>query len=300
MHLLRVLLLALLIALAYFAMPVEAQTAKHVVVVGMDGLRTDAVDKADTPNMKKLIAEGAYAEKVESVMPSVSTPNWAAILMGAGPDTTGITSNDWKPGPGPLFPTIFNALHAQQKDATIAAIYEWGGFGNIFDHADTTISIDDKQAAEGRDAKASAAQHVAEATADCILKNKPTLTFIHFDLIDHAGHGKTYGSPAYLEVVAEADRYLGLIMDAVNKAGIAADTVIMVVSDHGGIGTGHGGGTKQERQVPWMVSGPGIAKGKALPDGISVTQTAPTLARILQINAPAEWVAKPVEEIFAK
>ena len=29
------------------------------------------------------------------VIPTVSSPNWASMIMGAGPEQHGITSNDW-------------------------------------------------------------------------------------------------------------------------------------------------------------------------------------------------------------
>lgn len=292
--------LAILAGLVVLAGPAAAEGAEHVLVVGVDGLRGDAVGQAETPNMHRLMAEGASTVTAEAVLPTVSAPNWATILMGSEPKTNGIASNDWKRGEGPLFPTIFRALHEQRKEAYIAVVYEWGDFGRLFDHEDVSLASNAEKAAGGKEPRPSAAQAVTSAAADAIRKDKPTLTFVHLDLVDHAGHGSGYGTPAYVEAVAEVDRYLGELLKAVSEAGIAEKTVVIVVGDHGGSGKGHGGTTQEEIRVPWIIAGPGIAPGKVLSEKVSLSQTAPTVARALKIEAPAEWTAKAVEEAFVK
>lgn len=279
---------------------VAAENAEHVLVVGVDGLRGDAVGQAKTPHMHKLMKEGASTVTAEAVLPTVSAPNWAAILMGSEPKTNGIASNDWKRGEGPLFPTVFHALRQAKKDVGIAVTYEWGDFGRLFDHADVSLAVTAEQAAKGEDPKPPAAQAVTKAAAKAIREMKPVLTFVHLDLVDHAGHGHGYGTPAYLEAVAEADGCLGELLKAVSDAGIAKKTVVIVLGDHGGIGKGHGGTTPEEVRVPWIIAGPGIVPGKALSEKVSLTQTAPTIARVLGIEAPVEWTAKAVEEAFTE
>ena len=41
--------------------------AKHVVLIGLDGWGAYSVEKAEMPNVKKLMAEGAYTLKKRSV-----------------------------------------------------------------------------------------------------------------------------------------------------------------------------------------------------------------------------------------
>ncbi len=69
--------------------------AKHVLVIGVDGLSPRGITDANTPNLDQLRKEGAYSFEAQAVMPSVSSPNWASMIMGASPVEHGITSNDW-------------------------------------------------------------------------------------------------------------------------------------------------------------------------------------------------------------
>ena len=65
--------------------------AKHVVFIGLDGWGAYSLPKADMPNVKKLMEDGAYTLKKRSALPSSSAINWASMFMGAGPELHGYT-----------------------------------------------------------------------------------------------------------------------------------------------------------------------------------------------------------------
>src|SRR5271168_3442225 len=98
--------------------------ALHVVVIGVDGLSPDGIQKAATPHLHALMKAGASTLHARAVMPTVSSPNWASMIMGAGPEQHGVTTNDWEPtkfeiaptavGSGGMFPTIFGLLRSQR------------------------------------------------------------------------------------------------------------------------------------------------------------------------------------------
>ena len=68
--------------------------AKHVVLIGLDGWGAYSVNKAEMPNVKKLMEEGSYTLKKRSVLPSSSAVNWASMYMGA------VTGTSWLHGMG--------------------------------------------------------------------------------------------------------------------------------------------------------------------------------------------------------
>lgn len=68
--------------------------AKHVVFIGLDGWGAYSLPKADMPNVKKLMEDGAYTLKKRSALPSSSAINWASMFMGAGSRTSRI-SPEW-------------------------------------------------------------------------------------------------------------------------------------------------------------------------------------------------------------
>lgn len=289
--------LALLVALAGSAL--GAPAAGHVLVVGVDGMRADGYQKADAPNMKRLAAAGAHTVTAQAVLPTVSSPNWASILMGAEPSTHKITSNDWKPEQVNLLPTLFGAVKKQRKEACVVVTYEWMAFGELFAHESVDVKVGTLRLAVQPEPKPAAHQFVTDAAAAAIREKKPMLTFIHLDLVDHAGHAHGYDSAEYLASIAEADRCLGLLLEALEDAGIAQETVTLVVSDHGGKGTGHGGDSPEELTVPWIIAGPGVAQGKVIAEPVCVTQTAPTVLRALGLKIPRPWTAGPVKNAFA-
>ena len=51
---------------------------EHVVVVSVDGLRADLVDRTPTPNPDLMIRTGARARAARTVMPAVTLPAHAS------------------------------------------------------------------------------------------------------------------------------------------------------------------------------------------------------------------------------
>ena len=54
--------------------------AQHVVLIGLDGWGAYSVEKADIPNIKNVMANGAYTLKKRSALPSSSAINWASMF----------------------------------------------------------------------------------------------------------------------------------------------------------------------------------------------------------------------------
>src|SRR5690606_3394940 len=136
------------------------------------------------------------------------------------------------------FPSIFSVLRAQHPHAQTASIYHWGDFGRLYNR--TLVDYDVHQPT---------ADSTAAVAAAYLQQQRPELTFIHLDHVDAAGHEAGHGTAAYLAAIAKADSLVGQVMQGINRAGIAGETVIMIVSDHGGIGKGHGGETPEETTV---------------------------------------------------
>jgi phosphoglycerol transferase MdoB-like AlkP superfamily enzyme len=122
--------------------------------------------------------------------------------------------------------------------------------------------------------------------------------FTHFDQCDHAGHKYGHGSPEYIQAVELMDKMVGKLVKKLKKKGLYDSTYILLTADHGGIGKGHGGDTPQERNIPWILTGPDVQKNHHISQVINTYDTAPTIARILNIKPNECWTGKPVEEAF--
>src|SRR5882762_11818522 len=153
---------------------------EHVLVIGCDGFGTVAFTPSNTPVLHRLMREGAYTLRARGVLPTVSSPNWASMIMGAGPEQHGITSNDWQTnkfditpvavGSGGIFPTIFGLLREQRPQSVIACFHDWDGFGRLFERKAADMI-------EDSDGPTNAVQHAIAY----IQQKKPTFTFIHLD-----------------------------------------------------------------------------------------------------------------------
>ena len=91
---------------------------------------------------------------------------------------------------------------------------------------------------------------------------------------------------------------IGLILDGLQDAGIAEQTIVLITADHGGKGKGHGGATMAEIEIPWILAGPGVAAGKELTRPVNTYDTAATVAYIFGLKTPECWIARPVVEAF--
>ncbi len=278
------------------AQPDATPKAAHVIIVGVDGMSTDGVLTADTPTMHDMMKHGSWTMHARGVLPTTSAANWASIIDGAGPEQHGVTNNDWQvgefnfptsvTGSGGFFPSIFQVLADQHPDWAVGSIYQWEGFGNLYDRRFVTYDI------HGRDEDDTTALAVAYIKA-----KKPAFLFMHLDHVDDAGHTYGHGTPRYYAAVAKADRLIGAIRQAVTDAGIARDTVILVTADHGGVGKGHGGQSLAELEIPWIAYGHTIAPNNELDMPVNTFDTPATVLWLLGAKIPYAWLGRPVTPI---
>lgn len=270
---------------------------KHIVVIGFDGLSPDGLLNADTPTFDKLINEGASTLHARSVLPSSSSPNWASMIMGAGPEQHGITSNAWERDNLTLpaitqnepfiFPTIFGLIDRQKPSAEIGAIYHWGGFGRLFEKGAVDFDVNPKSEDE-----------TAEAFRTYYSEKSPDFTFVHFDHVDHAGHEFGHGTPKYYASVKKADSLLSTVIKTIEKSSGLENTLVIISSDHGGLGKGHGGESLQEMEIPFILWGKGIKKGYKILYPVYQYDNAATVAFALGLKKPNAWIGRPVQEAF--
>jgi predicted AlkP superfamily pyrophosphatase or phosphodiesterase len=272
-----------------------AGSAEHVLIVGCDGFGSVGFTSSNAPVLHRLMREGSYTLHARGVMPTSSSPNWASIIMGAGPEQHGVTSNDWETnkfeiapvatGMGTMFPTIFGVLRQQRPSAYIACVHDWDGFGRLMEPR----ALDLLENVKG-------STNTARRAAEVIRQHKPTFLFVHFDDVDHAGHEYGWKSPEYFQAVAEVDELIGGLVTALTEAGIRDQTVVVMTADHGGKGKHHGEPTMEELEIPVILAGPGIKRGHEVTSPVNTYDTAATVAALFGLKAPEAWIAKPIQE----
>lgn len=267
--------------------------AKHVILVGSDGLGAYAFQEAKIPHLRKMMKEGAYSLKARSVLPSSSAVNWASMLMGSGPELHGYTAWGSQTPDVPsrtlneadIYPTIFGLLQQQRPDARKGVAYTWDGIGYLFERS--WVDLDFHGYNE---------EKTLEKALEFIVEEKPALTFIHFNEPDSVGHEIGHDTPAYYEEVERIDALMGRLLITLKDSGMMEDSIILFTADHGGIDKGHGGETLLEMEIPWIIFGRNVpAKGK-LRSAIVTYDTAATIAYILGLTPPDVWRGRAITE----
>lgn len=269
--------------------------ASHVFLIGLDGWGSWCMETGECPFIREMMQEGSYTLNKRTVLPSSSGPNWAAMMNGTPVEATGIISNNATPDFKPLVltehnaqPTFFHQLKQVCPEAETGVICEWGDFLNYTDPAcvDYQKKIHDPE---------TFTEAVVEESVQYIQEKKPVLCFIHIDALDHKGHANGQGSPEYYAELPLVDSRVQRIVEGIKAAGIYEDSIIMLTSDHGHLGTGHGGTSMLEMETPFVIFGKGVKKNHEIQETVLEYDIAATVAKILNLPVPQSWRGIPMD-----
>jgi predicted AlkP superfamily pyrophosphatase or phosphodiesterase len=280
----------------------SAQKNKRVLILGLDGFSAEGFKGSKHPNIDKLVAEGVLSLTTRPVMPSITLPNWTSHMTGSGPEEHGITSNGWTLEKNPLpsidkdqdgyYPSIFKVLKDKVADVKTAYYYNW----KELIYPINKKYLDEVNFEENDEYSANYSK-----AFDFIVKNQknPTMVFLYSVHTDHAGHGFGWMTPEYITAIEKADAAIGELLEKLKKEGLYKDTHFMLITDHGGIGKGHGGVSMNEMQVPWAAVGPQIKKRGLITEYNSNKNTALVVAKIFGVkDIPASWTGVIPTNIF--
>lgn len=274
---------------------------KRVIMIALDGISVEGYQKANTPNLDALMAEGAFSLTTRVAMPSVTLPNWTSHLTGSGPEQHGVVNNGWKIDKFVLpavetdtegyYPSVFTILKEEMSEIKTAFYYNWI---NLF-YPYNKKYFDEVSYLE----KDEYIPNYQKAI-NFIVRNqyKPTVVFLYSVHTDHAGHKHKWMSPEYIRSIEEADVQIGKFINEMKEKGLYKDTHFMFLSDHGGINNGHGGVTTNEMIVPWGITGPKIKKGFKIKEPNNTVNTASIILRLFKIKQPLSWTGEVPESIF--
>lgn len=297
--------LTLLFSALTFALA-AAPRADHVIIISIDGGKPKVIHEAEMPTIKKLAAEGACTWVANTILPPKTLPSHTSMLTGLGPDKHQVLWNDWMPIRGLVrVPTVFSLTKQKDPAAGTAAFV-----GKVkFRHLWLKDSLDvfdfggpqDGSPVPGApeiEKRIVPAQTVARQASAYIIEKKPRLCFVHFPDADSAGHKSGWGSPEQKEAFKVCDQALSQIVRAVNSAGIAESTVVLITADHGGSGKNHQFDTPDDRNIPWIAWGKGVKKGHPIATAVNTFDTTATTLWLLDVPLPADLDGKPVIEAF--
>ena len=247
----------------------EGKTEKKAIVIGYDGCRADtfrllATAKRSAINM--LLQNGGHAVfsyaggvnyPAEPTQKTSTAPGWCSMLTGAWADVHGITANDIPKGVEPK--TLLLSLVEDGKADSSAIYVSWAkhfSTGKSTYRAEKEYAETNGVAAVYLRAKndAGTKQNILDDLSkdDC-----SDFIFSTHEYTDHSGHGSGFSlqNVKYVGGFRDADATGADIIEAIESrpAYSAEDWLILITTDHGGIGKDHGGPSFEER-ITFIVS----------------------------------------------
>ena len=269
---------------------------ERALLISIDGCRPDVLLRAKMPNVRKLMKSGSYTVWARTVPVAVTLPSHASMLTGVMPEKHGITWNKQLKDAEvarPKVPTVFEiAMRYGMSTAVVAGKSKFDAFAQI-GHVGKAWT------------KAAKDEEVADEAVRTIRDYRPELLFVHFPGCDQAGHKTGWASPEQVAALEKIDEQVGKVMAALDESGLRDKTAVLITSDHGGAGRGHGttsaGAAPEDprnQHIPWILSGPGIRRGYDLSQDarlqIHTVDTFATLCYLLGLQPGEDIDGKPV------
>ncbi len=272
-----------------------APRAAHVFIISIDGGNPEVMQRSPMPVLQRLAQEGAHTWRAQTIVPSLTLPSHTSMLTGVRADKHQVLWNNWIPTNGVVrVPTLFAV--ARPAGFSTAMFVGKEKFRHLlqpgtvdvfnFDRA-SSVEVSKSESGGAADMKKEgnvSARAVATDAADYIVKHKPNLCFIHFADPDTIGHTFGWGSPQQIKAFAETDAALGIVCQALRRARIEKDSVIIITADHGGHGKGHGAGTPEDMTIPWIAWGKGVNRGYEITVPVNTCDTTATALWLLGIQ----------------
>ncbi len=242
-----------------------------VVMISIDGLRPDYVTVADVhgakiPNLRRFLEEGAYADGVQGVVPTVTYPSHTTLVTGVWPAKHGILANTvfdplqknyqgwyWY-AQDIRVPTLWDAASEQGRTTaaihwpvTVGARVTWNipefWRANTEDDAkllravSTTGLLAEAEKLlgpyPGGTDPSVAGDETKTRYAQWILDQKhPALLFVHLIALDHIEHETGPFSAESIAVLESLDADIGKLRETAQRLA-PGRAYIAVVSDHG-------------------------------------------------------------------
>lgn len=247
-----------------------AARVRRVLVIGIDGCRTDALLAADAPHLHRLMKEGAFSDRSDvlgrpqSGADTVSGPGWSSLLTGVWPDKHGVMDNGFKDHHLAEHPSLLGLIRQARPEAKTAAFVSWPPLAEqVFREGEGCRLF----AAKDRDEYIRADRQVADAAVELLSHEDPVALFVYFGQVDETGHQFGFHPllPQYTAAIAAVDEQVGRILEALRarKSSASEEWLILVGTDHGGRGARHGGGKEfpEVRQTFLILHGPRVVPG---------------------------------------
>lgn len=227
---------SVLLLISPLAFAAKEQT---VVMISIDGLRWDYIEKHGAPNLKAMGEQGVRAQKMQPVYPSKTFPNHISVITGLLPVNHGIVDNKFcdKARNNECY-----SMGKGQKDSTWvrgtplwnlvkmhglkSAVYFWPESDARFNGMTPDYYFHYSKQGDYQDRIDQIVQWLSLPQAQ-----RPRFVASYFSLVDSMGHEFGPDAVQTRDAVHKLDALMGQLRTRLSK--LAQDINLVIVSDHG-------------------------------------------------------------------
>ncbi|MHA7130642.1 alkaline phosphatase family protein [Algoriphagus namhaensis] len=301
-------LFCLLLFCAAYTAP--AQSQKKVLLILLDGIPAEVLERVNTPSLDQIAEQGGYSRGImggeiggKSESPTISAVGYTTMLTGTWANKHRVYDNAIN-NPNYKYWTIYSMLRHASPDAKLGIFSTWEdnrtkilgaglkatGYLNLDFVADgyekDTIRFphDQKKLYLNQ-----IDQLVTDLAARTILEEGPDLSWVYLEYTDAVGH--QFGDSAEMDhAVQLADQRVGQLYSAIQARmdDFAEEWLVLVTTDHGRTATDgkdHGGQSEREREI-WFVTNAKNLSNRFRSGKVEMVDVVPTLVDFLEIQVP--------------
>lgn len=266
----------------------------RVLVIGLEGVRPDALTEASTPNLDALVAEGVYSERGVTGRPTLKGPAWASMLTGVWPEKHGITGDDLTGNHLDQFPDFLTRVESVRPELSTFVAADWpplvtavDGGPLVGDAPDEKVALDGDELGWAR-----ADSMVVDAAVERLREGHPHALFVYLGSPGEVAGEAGALDEGYVAAVARADEEVGRLVDALHaRPAYGSEDWLVIVSTGYGLRPdgGHGGDSMSERTIFYLVSGPSAAEALPALGAPRIVDVAVTALAHLGIAPDPSW-----------
>ncbi|MEW4489409.1 alkaline phosphatase family protein [Thalassoglobus sp. JC818] len=269
-YLLSVFLIATIVLPAVLSADDQVPT-RRALLIGIDGLRADALKAAKTPHIDALIESGAFTENTQILgeryqeNDTISGPGWSSFLTGVWADKHGVHDNSFTGKNYTEYPHFFHYVKVQFPQAKTHSFVDWSP---IDEHIVSDADVHKVYPAHGHEEYTKQDREVTRDAVKTLREDDCHVVMAYLGAVDETGHryGFHPSVSAYTTAIERVDAQVGLMIRAMRSRPNfdAEDWLVVISTDHGGQGLGHGGGHSIDeiRTTFLIVSGQPAKVGK--------------------------------------
>jgi len=269
----------------------QSSRRPKLLLIGVDGIRVDILQAADTPRLDALAANGALSLTARIRPKTVSGPGWSSMLTGVWMDKHGVENNDFSSSRYEQYPDFLTRIELLRPELSTFAVLDWPPLGTSQDggplvspKVDLVININGDNLGYG-----AADELSVQLAVERLQSADPDATFVYLGDPDVVAHDTSSLSDEYRTAIETADRQVGLLLDAVRARTTydQEDWLIISSTDHGRDDEGgHGGESEKELTIYYLVSGISVT---ALEQSAEVVDVACTALTHLGLEIDPAW-----------